>query len=75
MECETELMTCFDKVCISTKLAREIQRIMNLPDVRDKFLADGFEPSGSTPEEFKKFMDAEVPKWSSVIKSAGIKAD
>lgn len=60
---------------ISTKLAREIQRIMNLPDVKSKFLADGFEPSGSTPEEFKKFMDAEVPKWSSVIKSAGIKAE
>jgi tripartite-type tricarboxylate transporter receptor subunit TctC len=55
-------------------LSRETVRIMALRDVRAKFEADGFEPVGSTPEEFARFVPNEVAKWAKTIKAAGIQA-
>jgi len=34
----------------------------------------GSEPVSNTPEEFRKFMLADMKKWADVIKRAGIKA-
>jgi tripartite-type tricarboxylate transporter receptor subunit TctC len=53
-------------------LAKELVRIMRLPDVRSKFEADGFQPVGSTPEEFARFLPLEIGKWSRTIQAAGI---
>jgi tripartite-type tricarboxylate transporter receptor subunit TctC len=55
-------------------LANELVRIMALPDVRAKFEADGFDPVGSTPEEFGSFVRAEIAKWAKTIRAANIKA-
>jgi tripartite-type tricarboxylate transporter receptor subunit TctC len=43
-------------------------------DTRARFLSDGSEPAGSTPEEFQRFMDAEVTRWAKVVQSAGLRA-
>lgn len=43
-------------------------------DVRAKFETDGFRPVGSTPEEFARFVPAEIGKWAKTIKAAGIRA-
>ena len=56
-------------------LAKELVRIMALPDVRTKFQADGFEPVGSTPEEFDGFVRAEIAKWAKAIKAAKIQPE
>jgi tripartite-type tricarboxylate transporter receptor subunit TctC len=53
-------------------LAKELVRVMALPDVRNKFEADGFEPVGSTPEELGTFIRAEIAKWAKTIKAANI---
>jgi tripartite-type tricarboxylate transporter receptor subunit TctC len=55
-------------------LSREIGRTMTSRDVRAKFEGDGFEPVGSTPEEFARFLPAEISKWEKTIKASGIKA-
>ena len=56
-------------------LGREIVRIMNVPDVRERFANDGFEPAGTGPAEFAKFLRAELVKWAKAVEMAGIKPE
>ena len=56
-------------------LSREIQKVVQRPDVRERFLQMGNEPVGSTPEEFGKFLRDEVAKWGKVIRDANVKVD
>jgi tripartite-type tricarboxylate transporter receptor subunit TctC len=56
-------------------LNREILRIIALPDVKDKFAAIGFEPIGTTPEEFAARIKLEVPRWAKIVREANIKLD
>ena len=58
---------------IVTRLHEELVRILNQPDVRERILGDGSEPVGSTPEEFRQFMLADVAKWAKVVKESGAK--
>ena len=44
-------------------LQREIAAILATPDVKEKMLALGFEPSGITPAEFAAYIKAEIAKW------------
>ena len=60
---------------IVTRLHEELIRILNHPDVRERILADGSEPVGSTPEEFRQFMLADVAKWAKLVKESGAKLD
>jgi tripartite-type tricarboxylate transporter receptor subunit TctC len=60
---------------IITLLQREIVAITALPDMKERLSALGFDPVGSTPEEFATQMKLEMEKWGKVIKSANIKAD
>jgi tripartite-type tricarboxylate transporter receptor subunit TctC len=53
-------------------LQREIAAILKLPDVNEKVLALGFEPSGITPAEFAAYIKAEIAKWRKVIEEAKI---
>jgi tripartite-type tricarboxylate transporter receptor subunit TctC len=57
------------------KLSTEMRAILQMPDVRDRFLKQGLEPVGNTPEEFDAYIKAEIAKWSKVVKQAGLKAD
>lgn len=56
-------------------LSREIVRIMQVPDVRERFAGDGFEPVGNSPDAFAKFLREEIVKWGRIVKTAGIKGD
>jgi tripartite-type tricarboxylate transporter receptor subunit TctC len=60
---------------IVNKLSAEVARIVQLPEVAQRFQLDGADPVGSTPKEFAAFLKAEMQKWSKVIKDAGIKPD
>lgn len=57
------------------KLRDEIARILKLPDVRSRLASLGFEPVGSTPEEFTALVRSELAKWGQAIKAAGIKSE
>jgi tripartite-type tricarboxylate transporter receptor subunit TctC len=55
-------------------LNREIIRSMALPDVRERLVTLGFDPVGSTPQEFRKQIEIELERWTKVIPAANIKA-
>lgn len=50
----------------------EAVKAMQAPDARDRLRADGSETAVSSPEEFEKWIAAELRKWAKVIKQAGI---
>jgi|SRR5882672_1823325 len=50
---------------------KEIVRILNLPDIRERMLTQGATPSPTTPEEFDAFIRAEVKRFAEVLIAAG----
>lgn len=60
---------------IAQRLHRESVRALNLPDVKEKILAQGNQPIGDTPAEFTAFIRAESDKWGKVVRTAKIKVD
>ena len=60
---------------IVTRLHDELVRILNRPDIRERIVADGSEPAGTTPEEFRNFMLADLAKWAKLVKESGAKLD
>ncbi len=60
---------------IITRLNEVVTRVMRLPDVREKFLAQGAEPLSGTPREAAAFTRAEVAKWGKVVKASGARVD
>lgn len=57
---------------IIDKLNAEVARILQLPDVRERYAAGGLDPLANTPDEFGGLMRSEIAKWSKVVKAAGI---
>ena len=60
---------------IVTRLHDELVRILRQPEVRERIIADGGEPVGNSPEEFRQFMLADVAKWAKLVKESGAKLD
>jgi tripartite-type tricarboxylate transporter receptor subunit TctC len=60
---------------IVTKLQSEIHTALRAPDIVDKLLAQGLEPAPNTPDEFARFIAAELAKWNRVIAAAGVKVE
>jgi tripartite-type tricarboxylate transporter receptor subunit TctC len=60
---------------IVDKMAAEMKRILELPDVKEKLAEIGAIAAPMTPEEFVKFIDGERAKWAEVVKAAGVKMD
>ncbi len=60
---------------IVTRLHGEIIKLLAVADTKEKLLAQGFEPVGSTPDEFGAYIKSEIAKWAKVIKTAKIKAE
>ena len=60
---------------IVTRLHDELIRILNLPDIRARIIGDGAEPVGSSPEDFRQFMLADLAKWAKLVKESGAKLE
>ena len=45
---------------------------LTLPDVRDRMLASGTLPVGTTPARFGELLRDEIQKWRRIIQQAGI---
>ncbi|MEY9886076.1 Bug family tripartite tricarboxylate transporter substrate binding protein [Bradyrhizobium sp. USDA 329] len=53
------------------KLNSEVNKVLQSPDIKDYFAAQGFIVQGSTPEAFKAFIASEVNKWTPIVKYSG----
>jgi tripartite-type tricarboxylate transporter receptor subunit TctC len=62
---------------IVTRLQQEVARILELPDIKELQAANGRipTPGGNTPQSFAANIQAEMKRWASVIKRAGIRLD
>ncbi len=54
------------------KINRDVAEVLRSPEARNTLLAQGAEPSTTSPEEFSQFLMSEIKKWGAVIKNAGI---
>jgi tripartite-type tricarboxylate transporter receptor subunit TctC len=60
---------------IVEKMAAEMKRILELPDVKAKLGEIGAVASPMAPDDFVKFIDGERTKWADVVKASGAKID
>ena len=60
---------------VVAKLNAEVNRILALPDVRQRMQDAGVEPAGGTPQQFTDFIGTEMVKWAKVAKDAGIQPE
>ena len=60
---------------IIDKISKDVARIIAMPEVRDRILAQASVPISNTPEEYAAFIQAETKKWAEVIKQANIQAE
>jgi tripartite-type tricarboxylate transporter receptor subunit TctC len=58
---------------VNAKLQSEIAKIIQQPDVQQRLTAIGFEPVGSTADQFAKYISSEMTKYDKIIKDANIK--
>jgi tripartite-type tricarboxylate transporter receptor subunit TctC len=60
---------------IVDRLAGEMIKAINDPEIKSKLVAQGIEPGGMSPAELGAFQKSEVEKWARVIKAGNIKLD
>jgi len=60
---------------IVSKLNGAIVRAIKSGEVRERLESEGIEPAGTSSEEFARYIEAEIRKWSEVVRRAGIKAE
>lgn len=58
---------------IVTRLHDEFVKVLKQRDIHERILEVGAEPVGSTPEQFRKFLHADVAKWAKIVKESGAK--
>jgi tripartite-type tricarboxylate transporter receptor subunit TctC len=57
---------------IIDKLHRELVKIIAMPDIRERFAAQAAEPVGSSPAEFRAYIEREIKRWGEVARAANI---
>ena len=60
---------------LATRIQRDIVRVINVAETRDRLVGMGVDIIGNSPEEFSAFLRAEIVRYAKVIKDAGIKAE
>jgi tripartite-type tricarboxylate transporter receptor subunit TctC len=50
-------------------------KTVNTPVVREKFVSFGADPHTLTPDEFTRFLRADIEMWGRVVKAAGVKME
>ena len=57
---------------IVSKLNAETLKALASEDFREAFAKQGFLVAGSSPAEFRAFIESEIPKWARIIKAGGV---
>ncbi len=60
---------------IIAKLNAELVKAAKAPDIGERMAADGGEPLGTTPEQFRQHLVDEIARWRKVVQVAGISVE
>jgi tripartite-type tricarboxylate transporter receptor subunit TctC len=60
---------------VVARVQQETAKALAMPTIKERMLSQGAIPSGMTPPEFVRFIDAETRKWAAVVKASGAKVD
>jgi tripartite-type tricarboxylate transporter receptor subunit TctC len=57
------------------RLQADTAKVIGTPHGRERLTAQGLEVYGSTPEEFRRYLSAEIKKWSKVVQAARLRVE
>ena len=60
---------------IVERLSGDLARVLQSAEGREALRAQGAEAVGSTPEEFARYLRAEVDKWAKMVKAQGLRGE
>jgi tripartite-type tricarboxylate transporter receptor subunit TctC len=60
---------------LAARIAADVQKVLALPETREKLQGAGVSLFTASHEEFKRFFPAEVEKWRGVVKKANLKLE
>ncbi|BAT58277.1 tripartite tricarboxylate transporter family receptor [Variibacter gotjawalensis] len=55
------------------QLSSALQKVLDMPDVREKLITFGVDPVGGTPKDTDAFIRREVATYTDIVRKAGIK--
>lgn len=58
-----------------TRLNGEVNKLLLLPDVRERLVAVGFDAIGGSSAEFARYVKTEVSTWAKVVRDTGAKLE
>ena len=59
-------------MALVNKISHDIEKVLQMPPVRDKLSSQGAEPSYADPKEFAQIIKADIERFAKVIKEANI---
>ena len=57
------------------RLAAAFKATLETPEIKSRMLAQGADPAFLGPEEFTRYLGAEMPKWAKAVKDSGARLD
>ena len=60
---------------VVARLSQAIAEVLRSEDTKKLLAEQGSEPLASTPEEFRRYIASEIPKWKSLVEMSGAKVD
>jgi len=60
---------------IVARLNTEVNKVLQLPDIREKLAAQGISPAGGTSAQFADFVRRDYARWGEIARASGVKIE
>jgi tripartite-type tricarboxylate transporter receptor subunit TctC len=60
---------------IVERLQREVAAVLQMPEIREKYLNAGFEPVANRPDEFAAQIRSDLARWGKVVRDANVQVE